>query len=128
MPGDQSACRSTTPMPKKMARFDAVFREALPASARELVVYALARSGSEPPRLGVSVGRKVGNAVVRNTVKRRLRAAFRELASGLGPIEVIAVARPPICGLHFAALKDRLFSLVQQSLLRAGKRSGASRG
>src|SRR5258708_21849607 len=32
-----------------------------------------------PPRVGFAVGRSVGGAVVRNRIRRRLRAGFREL-------------------------------------------------
>lgn len=92
------------------------------------MVYALGRSDNEPPRFGASVSRKVGNAVVRNTVKRRLRAAFRELAPGLGSVDVVAVARTPIVRLPFAELRASLQNLIQQSLLRADKKSGASPG
>jgi ribonuclease P protein component len=34
-----------------------------------------------PPRVGFAIGRATGGAVVRNRVRRRLRAALRELAS-----------------------------------------------
>jgi ribonuclease P protein component len=36
----------------------------------------------DPPRVAFSVSRRVGGAVVRNRVRRRLRAALRELAAG----------------------------------------------
>jgi ribonuclease P protein component len=42
---------------------------------RYLVLYAFPREGAEPARVGLSVGRKVGGAVERNTVKRLLREA-----------------------------------------------------
>src|SRR4051794_16760064 len=42
-----------------------------------------AKPGSErPARFGLTVSRKVGNAVVRNRVKRRLREALRRIEAG----------------------------------------------
>lgn len=34
-------------------------------------------AGSRPPRIGITVTKKIGNAVVRNGIKRRVREAFR---------------------------------------------------
>ena len=40
---------------------------------------------TEPPRVAYAVGRPVGNAVVRNRVRRRMRAAMREHQTLLQP-------------------------------------------
>lgn len=65
--------------------FDAVYRRGRSAADRHLVVYAFARSGTGaeegPPRLGLSVSRQVGGAVVRNRVKRVLRERFAQLVA-----------------------------------------------
>src|ERR1700733_12002939 len=60
----------------RSADFDRVFRHGRSHAGRELVLYVFRRGESEPPRLGLSVSRKVGGAVQRNKVKRLLREAF----------------------------------------------------
>ena len=46
-----------------------------------MVTSAVVGPGSEPPRVAYAIGRGVGTAVVRNRVRRRLRAATRAHAS-----------------------------------------------
>jgi ribonuclease P protein component len=60
----------------RSADFDRVMRNGRSHSGREFVLYVFPRGGDAPPRLGLSVSRKVGGAVARNTVKRLLREAF----------------------------------------------------
>jgi ribonuclease P protein component len=60
----------------RSADFDRVFRHGRSHAGRELVLYVFPRGESDPPRLGLSVSRKVGGAVQRNKVKRLLREAF----------------------------------------------------
>jgi ribonuclease P protein component len=45
-------------------------------------------------RVGLTVSSKVGGAVVRNRVKRRLREAVRHELAGLPPVDLVVVARP----------------------------------
>ena len=83
----------------RSADFDRVFREGRSHASRHLVLYAFPRAESATdggqPRLGVSVGRKVGGAVERTRVKRVLREAFRALESELpGDHDFVLVARP----------------------------------
>lgn len=63
-------------------------------------------------RFGLSTGRRLGGAVVRNRVRRRLRAALRELAPGVEPgWDVLVVARPAAVdasSAEFQAVLDRL--------------------
>lgn len=46
------------------------------------------------PRLGLAVSRRVGNAVVRNRIKRRIREAFRTSQAELPPIDLVVRVRP----------------------------------
>jgi ribonuclease P protein component len=61
---------------KKRPEFLAVARDRSWATPG-LVLQALKRDDVGPPRVGFTVTRKVGNAVIRNRVKRRLREAVR---------------------------------------------------
>lgn len=68
-----------------------MYRHGTSASSRHLVLYAFPRGrpgesdngADDGSRLGVSVGRRVGGAVVRNRVKRQLREAFWVVAGEL---------------------------------------------
>ncbi len=62
--------------------FRDILKSKLAKPAGPLVVYARANQSSIH-RIGLSVGRRVGNAVVRNRVKRLLREAFRHVQHSL---------------------------------------------
>ena len=57
--------------------FDAVYRHGRSVSTRFLVLYAFEREEEGDPRLGLAVPKSVGNAVVRNRVKRQLKEIWR---------------------------------------------------
>ena len=63
------------------------------------------------PRFGLTVSRRVGNAVCRNRVKRRLRDVIRHHQSSVGSFDVVIIAKPS------AALRTRsdFFTQIQSA-------------
>lgn len=61
-------------------------------------------------RFGVTVTKKIGNAVVRNRMKRRFRALLREAlpASGINGADHVLIGREGGVERDFAALRDEL--------------------
>lgn len=74
--------------------FKAVFDASVREARGPLLVFALPNDLGHP-RLGLSVTRRVGTAVKRNTIKRRLRDAFRLLQHDLPRgYDLVVVVRP----------------------------------
>ncbi len=82
-----------------------------------LLLQALDRGDAAPVRLGFTATKKLGNAVVRNRTKRRLREAARLVLreSPLQGADLVLVGRVGTAGRPFALL----LSDLRQTLSRA---------
>ena len=103
------------PALRKQGEIDEVFRSGRRCRGRLLLVAAY-RSPTGTRRTLFAVGRKVGKAVTRNLVRRRLREAFRallpELAEG---VDVAIAAYPPAAGAGYAELHQELARLLEKA-------------
>ena len=110
--GFPRACRLLRP-----ADFARVYAARQSSAAGPLVVYGLP-SAAGGTRLGLSVSRRIGNAVVRNRWKRHLREAFRlfrdAFPAGHDFVVVVRSGLPPVgaagldrTGASLVALADR---------------------
>ena len=82
------------------------------------------RTDLETTRFGLSTGRRLGGAVVRNRVRRRLREVLRVMAPSFHPgWDVLIIARPAIV----EADHDALVGALHRTLVRSGVVEGVTR-
>ncbi len=81
------------------------------------------RTDLETTRFGLATGRRIGGAIVRNRVRRRLREALRAMQVSFRPgWDVLIIVRPAIVEADYAALVGAL----RRTLERGGVVGGVS--
>lgn len=82
------------------------------------------------PRFGFTITKKIGNAVVRNRIRRRLKAALTPLTGTLAvpAHDYVVIARQPAFDIPFALLQKDLERALQRvhhaGATRGGRRAG----
>lgn len=105
---------------KKRQAFKQVYSRGRYAADTLFVVYALANETNQN-RLGLTVSKKVGNAVVRNRVKRWLKESYRLVANELQiGHDLVIIARAPMGTLP----QNGAFSKVCHSIGHLFRRLG----
>lgn len=118
---------------KKRSQFLLVARKGSKIVTPGLIAQILPRAAGSRLYVGFTVTRKIGNSVIRNRVRRRLREAVRLVVrEDYGPQEprsslldgcVVFIGRQTTCGRDFLALKDDVRCALSALLHENGKRA-----
>jgi ribonuclease P protein component len=102
--------------------FERVYKQGRRYFAPHMIVFYLRRQEGDAPRVGFTVGRMLGGAVVRNRMKRRLREAVRLHGTIPAAMDVVINPKKSLLTAAFAELRDeirRAFEVIQKA---AGER------
>jgi ribonuclease P protein component len=119
MPAPDSASNDQAPgRLKKRGEFLRAASAGKKAAVGGVVLQALPRADTLPARLGFTVTKKVGNAVVRNRTRRRLKEAARLLLveRKLTGVDLVLIGRD--------STRKRKFVALQGDIRRALERTG----
>lgn len=100
---------------KKNEEFQQVFQKGESFANRQFVIYILNKEEQENFRIGLSVSKKIGNAVMRNQIKRYIRQAFLELKEDiLNQRDYVIIARKPAAQMDFNEVKSSLVHVLKR--------------
>lgn len=116
MDGGRARAGAKRPPQMGRAEFQLAYRTGRRHGTPVATVYVLPGKSSEL-RVAIPVGRRVGTAVARNRVRRRLRAAFQRVRQeAVSGGDIIIVARSAAASAPFASLVDT----IRHALRHAG--------
>ena len=104
---------------RKRREFEECYASGVRVSGRHLQLFLLAHRDAEGSRIGISVGRRSGGAVVRNRLRRRVREIFRRGRQGLpAGLQIVVNIKPSAAQAEFSALAEDYFSALGRGLSR----------
>ncbi|HTU63928.1 MAG TPA: ribonuclease P protein component [Polyangiales bacterium] len=98
---------------KRRGEFLAVRKRGKAKARPTMLVYRLPAPGQAQARAGITVDTRIGKAVVRNMVRRRIAAALQELLAGHTGERLLVVARPAAAAANFHVLRSDLRSALE---------------
>lgn len=101
---------------KKNEDFQRVFRRGMSVANRQLVLYAFPNPKIERFRVGISISKKIGNAVVRNRTKRLLKEAIRlNMESIKTGYDLVVIVRKPTLELNLLELSASFSHVLKRA-------------
>lgn len=104
---------------RRHAEVRRVFDRGRSGASGPVVAYAFRRDDELPARYALVVGKRWGNAVKRNRIRRLLRESFRLSRPGLPPgYDVILLPRDPLHTLGLADVRPHVRSAIHTAVRR----------
>ena len=100
---------------KREKDFKAIFKEGTSFANRKFVIYRL-ENKQKHFRVGLSVSKRLGNAVTRNQIKRRIRHILQNAKGKISEdVDFVVIARNGVEALGYAEMEKNLLHVLKLS-------------
>ncbi|CAM4137973.1 ribonuclease P protein component [Streptococcus penaeicida] len=101
---------------KREKDFQAIFDAGKSAANRKFVIHFLEKD-QDHFRVGISVSKRLGNAVTRNAVKRKIRHVLMEFGEHLKSDDFVVIARKGVEELDYQQVRQNLKHVLKLAKL-----------
>lgn len=102
---------------KKQSEIDAIFKKRQYAASSAFVVNYINESSDAHFRFAISIGKKYGNAVNRNLIKRQIRAIIHKYKDQIKPVTFVIVVKPSANTLSFTEIEANIIKILEKAKL-----------
>jgi ribonuclease P protein component len=108
----------------KREDFNKVFRFGKSVANQQFVLYHLTKPEHDFFRLGVSVSKKIGNAIVRNRLRRIMKEIVRLHKEDIAlPADFILIARKPIVDMDYHQIESCMLHVLKKANLHKKRKA-----
>ncbi len=103
---------------RKNEEFQIIFKQGKSVANRQFVIYSLEKEKQDDFRVGISVSKKMGNAVKRNHLRRWIKEMIRLRSEEMKTNQdLIVICRLPAVDLEFDQFKSSLYHCMKKANL-----------
>lgn len=99
---------------KKNEEIQEIIKGRISYGNKHFVVYKKENNEANNFRYAISVGKKIGNAVKRNRIKRQITSIVDQLAIPNNIVDVFIIAKPSVCDLSYADMVKQIVYLFNK--------------
>lgn len=108
--------------------FSRIYRGGRSFANGQFVVYWSKRSNAESFRVGISASKKIGNAVVRNRMRRLVKEIVRHMEGEILPnVDFILIVRKPATTMSYAQLEGSIKHVLRKAGLMKDSKAKTAR-